>query len=119
MIQSSSNPLAVITRYYCIELAGTTSRLRSWARSAESPQGDAISRVEPFSRSFRFVTVLSFHRSRMAMTPDDPRSRREFLGSLAALSAAGLAPQALWSARRTAGGRRPKAAPGLPALRGL
>jgi selenocysteine lyase/cysteine desulfurase len=51
----------------------------------------------------------------MAMTPDDPRSRREFLGSLAALSAAGLAPQALWSERRTAGGRRSNAAMGLAA----
>ena len=46
------------------------------------------------------------------MTFAVPHSRREFLGSLAALSAAGLAPPAGWTEHRTAGGPRAVAAPG-------
>ena len=54
------------------------------------------------------------------MTQDASHSRREFLGSLAALSAAGLTPPELWSAERTARGAHPAGstrvgAPGLAA----
>jgi selenocysteine lyase/cysteine desulfurase len=47
------------------------------------------------------------------MPPNSPHSRREFLGSLAALSAAGLAPTALWSEGRAAWGTQPAARVGL------
>jgi selenocysteine lyase/cysteine desulfurase len=49
------------------------------------------------------------------MMPDDSHSRREFLGSLAALSAAGLAPRQLWSESRTAHGFRANVPRGLAA----